>query len=71
MATLLPISMALMKVFLFFSSLETNLAEKEPCSLSKATLSLLTEIKAISIPEKKAEKRSVITIIAILVLTYP
>ena len=44
-----------MNFFLLRKSLETKLAENEPCSLSSSTLSRLTEINAISIPEKNAE----------------
>ena len=57
---LLPINMAPIKLAGFCIKLERILAEKSPCFFSNSIFKRLAEIKAISIPEKKAEKKMAI-----------
>jgi transcription antitermination factor NusA-like protein len=54
--TLLPSSIAVINRDGFFNSLEKNRKAYIPLFLSTSIFNLLAEIKAISIPEKKAEK---------------
>ncbi len=54
---LLPTSMVAMNSPGLLVKNEIILEPKAPCFLSSSIRSLLDEIKAISIPEKKAEKR--------------
>ena len=56
--------MDVIKLDCLSKNLNTILDEKVPFSLSKAICNLFAETKAISIPEKKAEKnKAIITII--------
>jgi len=62
-AILFPINIEIIKFVGFSVNFETRLFAQLPCSLSKNIFNLLAETKAISIPEKKAERIRVIIII--------
>ena len=53
---LFPNNMVLMNLADFFKKKDKILAENLPCLLSNSIFNLLAETKAISIPEKRAEK---------------
>ena len=62
-AVLFPISIAAINQAGLLEKKDKILALKSPFLLSNSILSLLDEIKAISMPEKKAEKEREITAI--------
>ena len=59
---LLPTNIAPMNLEGLFKKFEIIFAKKSPCLPSSSIFSLFADTKAISIPEKKAEKTSVLRI---------
>ena len=67
-ATLFPINIEIIKCVDLSVNLETILLVLLPCSLSKKIFNLLDETNAISIPEKNADRTSVIIIIKYVIV---
>ena len=69
-AILLPISIASIKLDSSLEKIDKILEKKDPDFLSNSNFSLLEETKAISIPEKKAERNIVIITIVRDIFIY-
>lgn len=71
-AILLPINMVAINLEGFFVNRDSTFARKSSCFFAISIWILLAEIKAISIPEKKAEKNKEAIIMTMVISTiYP
>tara|TARA_B100000683_G_scaffold276795_1_gene332175 strand:- start:5133 stop:5405 length:273 start_codon:yes stop_codon:yes gene_type:complete len=69
-AILLPTNIVAIKLDSSFEKIDKILETKDPDVLSNSSLSLFEETKAISIPEKKAERNKVIITIVRDIFIY-